>query len=264
MTTSAGMSWDLSSGSTPAIGSRANGFGADANAPYDFNPLSTVPVDLASGVPMGDSPLEGASENIDQMLHGQVPQDVIDFIAQTSAEKGIESGLGQGEAARNLTARDLGQTSLDMITTGTNLAGILSADQLARAGFNENQRQFGAAYDQWRTTFQNDQAQWNETFGAQLNQTNEANAQWQQTFAQGQQVSLAQLTMAGQQMIMQNEQFAMSLATNLTQANSQNHIAGIQGIIDSILGDGSSDPGFGYDVNSAILDMIGSWGQNFS
>jgi len=49
-----------------------------------------------------------------KMLDGQLPDDVVAQIEQLSAERGISRGLGQGQASRNLVARDLGLTSLQV------------------------------------------------------------------------------------------------------------------------------------------------------
>ena len=56
----------------------------------------------------------------DQMMTGALPQDVADSIARTRAELGIKQGAF-GEISAYGKARDLGKTSLDMVTAGANM-----------------------------------------------------------------------------------------------------------------------------------------------
>ena len=57
----------------------------------------------------------------DEFLSGEIPQDVQDEILRSRAELGISKGLF-GEARDYATARDLGLTSLDLVTRGVDLA----------------------------------------------------------------------------------------------------------------------------------------------
>lgn len=53
------------------------------------------------------------------MLRGELPQDVQTMVRQQAAENALQRGLGSGsQASRNLVARDLGLTSLDVIERG--------------------------------------------------------------------------------------------------------------------------------------------------
>lgn len=69
-----------------------------------------------------------AAGQAEQMLRGQVPTDVLQNMRQNSAEKAI-AGLGvsgedvAGTSGRNLLARDLGLTSVDMMAKGQSMAG---------------------------------------------------------------------------------------------------------------------------------------------
>ena len=60
-------------------------------------------------------------------LAGKIPQDVVDQIFRSSAAKGFATGLYGGGIGRNIVARDLGLTSLQLQSAG---AGLL--DQTAR------------------------------------------------------------------------------------------------------------------------------------
>lgn len=54
-------------------------------------------------------------------LKGQIPQDVVDQVYRGAAAKGFTSGLFGGGIGRNIVARDLGLTSLQLQSAGANL-----------------------------------------------------------------------------------------------------------------------------------------------
>jgi hypothetical protein len=54
-------------------------------------------------------------------LSGKIPQDVVDSVVRSAAAKGLATGLYGGGIGRNMVARDLGLTSLQLQTTGANL-----------------------------------------------------------------------------------------------------------------------------------------------
>jgi hypothetical protein len=56
-------------------------------------------------------------------LSGQIPQDVQDQIQRATAQQSEQGGYGDTQMARNLTARDLGLTSLQLQQTGASMAG---------------------------------------------------------------------------------------------------------------------------------------------
>lgn len=56
-------------------------------------------------------------------LNGQIPQDVQDQIQRSTAQQAQSGGYGGTQMARNLTARDLGLTSMNLQQTGATLAG---------------------------------------------------------------------------------------------------------------------------------------------
>ena len=62
-----------------------------------------------------------------QMVSGKLPKSVVQEIERNSAEAGLRMGLGSGQAARNLTARDLGLKSLEYATAGAQLAQTAAA-----------------------------------------------------------------------------------------------------------------------------------------
>ena len=266
---------------------QAGGFGDFGSGALD--PIA--PTDLQPGSQLGASPLSAVEQNASSMMRGEIPQDVVDQLERISAERGIRSGIGAGGRAENLTARDLGRTSLDLITAGTQIGSAVSNDQLNRAGFTENQRQFDTNYNQWaagftetqrqfdanynqskagfienqrqfdtnynqwKDTFAAEQNQWKAGFQSQLQQLEQQQANWTASFDRAGTQSEAQLSLQGMSMIMANEQFAQNLAANLLQANSQTKIMGITKTLNSIMGDGKYNEGFGFDVNQAIKNL---------
>jgi len=71
--------------------------------------------------------MEKANEITSNYLAGKIPQDVVDQVFRNSAAKGFATGLYGGGLGRNMVARDLGLTSLQLQSAG---AGLL--DQTAK------------------------------------------------------------------------------------------------------------------------------------
>ena len=57
------------------------------------------------------------------LLKGEIPQDVIDQIKRSDAYSALSGGYAGSEMGHNLTARDLGLTSLDLMGRGSTMAG---------------------------------------------------------------------------------------------------------------------------------------------
>lgn len=77
---------------------------------------------LRTVIPGFDDITSGVSENIISGLRGELPQDVQDFITNRSAAQAIEGGFAGSNMARNLEARDLGLTSLQLTDKSLNSA----------------------------------------------------------------------------------------------------------------------------------------------
>lgn len=66
-------------------------------------------------------------------LSGSLPPDVEAAVRRSSAARALEGGYGGSPAARNLEARDLGLTSLDLINRGAGLTSdIVGSTPMAR------------------------------------------------------------------------------------------------------------------------------------
>ena len=71
----------------------------------------------------GFSGMQGdISKNIEAELTGQIPDDVRDAIARSDAATSLTGGTGGTEFSRNLVARDLGLTSLQLTRSGLSSA----------------------------------------------------------------------------------------------------------------------------------------------
>jgi hypothetical protein len=67
-----------------------------------------------------------ASSNVAALLRGEIPTDVGQQVARTSAAAGFQGGFQGSNLGRNLTARDLGLTSLSLQQTGLQNFGALA------------------------------------------------------------------------------------------------------------------------------------------
>lgn len=112
-------------------------------------------------------------------LAGKIPDDVSDEVMRRSAGRALYGGFGGSGMARNLTARDLGLTSLDLVGKGMDAASKWISN--ARSGISqfdvssmfirpEFQAQFAA--QERNAQFQRDYVQnqwdWYSSFGQQL------------------------------------------------------------------------------------------------
>lgn len=80
---------------------------------------------LEAAIP-GYKDIQGArSANTLALLHGDIPDDVLGQIQRGDTAKALSGGFGNSQAGRNLTARDLGLTSLQLQQQGFNNAGSL-------------------------------------------------------------------------------------------------------------------------------------------
>lgn len=73
------------------------------------------------------------------LLAGSIPADVARAVRAGSVSHAMEGGYGGSAAGRNLVARDLGLTSLDLIGRGNDMAsGIIGSTPMARlSGVND-------------------------------------------------------------------------------------------------------------------------------
>ena len=77
--------------------------------------------EFESAMPGYKANMQAANNLTSTYLAGKIPQDVVDQIFRNSAAKGFTTGLLGGGIGRNIVARDLGLTSLQLQTAGANL-----------------------------------------------------------------------------------------------------------------------------------------------
>ncbi len=73
---------------------------------------------LQAAVPGFENMVGQTSANIQANLAGQIPEDVQRAIQRASASRAVSSGVSGSQFGRNLTARDLGLTSLQLMNQG--------------------------------------------------------------------------------------------------------------------------------------------------
>jgi hypothetical protein len=77
---------------------------------------------LKEAIPGLDSLQAGASASLNSMVRGELPPDVAALIERKSAESAVSGGFSGSGFHRNLTARDLGLTSLQLTQQGLSSA----------------------------------------------------------------------------------------------------------------------------------------------
>ena len=97
---------------------------------YMLNAFDTSGFDLGSILRQGGMETQTELSQADPLLHGKIPQDVIDQIQRSSAFTNLLSGSSGSPMGEANTARNLGLTSLDLINQGAGL--VSSAGQSAR------------------------------------------------------------------------------------------------------------------------------------
>lgn len=151
-----------------------------------------------------------------EMLTGELPEDVREQIERTTAEKAVQGGLGIGQAARGLTARDIGRTSLDIIQQGLGNVAALTTLQQKYDVLKEEMRQFDDEYVR----------QFRET-----------------------DISTERTQLAAAELVAKNQQFMQTLVNDLIIANSQREISGVQENISDLIE-------FFQPTDLAILDIV--------
>lgn len=86
---------------------------------------------LESAAPGFRDIVSRSGSRISELLSGEIPKDVSDQIGRNAAYQSLSGGFGGSGMARNLVARDLGLTSLDIIGKGLDTGSRWAA--MARA-----------------------------------------------------------------------------------------------------------------------------------
>jgi hypothetical protein len=146
-----------------------------------------------------------------ELMPGNLPQDVADEIRRHAAESSLQGGIS-GQLARNLTARDIGRTSLEMKQLGASLAAGVAELQIKESQFNASMRLQAAEFNE-------SLRQWNDKF-ATLVVESDQNAD--------------RIALAGLELESRNRQFVIGQEAAIMMANADREVPGGQDFIDSL------------------------------
>jgi hypothetical protein len=82
-----------------------------------------------------------------QLLTGNIPVDVSEAVSRAGASNALSRGIVSGsQLSRNLTVRDLGMTSLDLMSKGGEVLGTTAQLSQGLAAFQESRAQYRAQF----------------------------------------------------------------------------------------------------------------------
>jgi hypothetical protein len=180
--------------------------------------------DFDIGQISGSELLDQAEDTVSEMMSGKIPEDVIDEIERINAERGILGGFGMGEFTKNLAARDLGLTSLDLINQGVAQAPAIAGQKLTYAQHLEQIRE------------------WEDSYAMALKQHG---------------LDSTRVALEGSELIAKNQRFALELSTDILLANAKREVPSAQEHINTVMGIGG-EAGYLNPTNRAVLDIIES------
>lgn len=111
-----------------AIGSNIGAFPqikqlGDLYQSYLSNQMNDILPGFSNIMKSGATTTQEMLDASEPLLKGEIPQDVQDQIKRSDAYTALSGGYAGSQMGHNLTARDLGLTSLDLMGKGANLAG---------------------------------------------------------------------------------------------------------------------------------------------
>jgi hypothetical protein len=170
--------------------------------------------DAVSFDPIGEDDLVRTTrDRINSLLQGELPEEVLQQVERRAAEKGFTAGL-TGEAARNLTFRDLGASAMDAITTGLEASNRYEALRLQREQANRSLEVDAAKLNE-------EIRQADDRFAISMRDADRQDAQ---------------LAMEGLRLQALNLQFRIQEENRLIIANSQKKINNLQQNMDTMAG----------------------------
>ena len=167
-----------------------------------------------------DELLQQAKGVASELLAGEIPKDVQQQVEQIAAERALGGGLGQGEAARFLTARDLGRTSLDLVSQGAEIgfqaSELEQRQNLAQADLTRQTSQFNEELNLKYQTLQEDLRRSEDNLLKLSIDTD---------------LKEDQINLAAAELVSKNQQFMQGLTRDLVIQNSRFEVAGLQAMI---------------------------------
>lgn len=111
------------------------------------------------------------SGTIQSLLKGEVPTDVANTLQSSDAAKALTGGFGGSGIAGNLFAKDLGLTSLDLVTKGLSTAQswLSTMANINQPGMFNLSSMFVSPQQQFQDTFQNQEAQFQRDYASNMN-----------------------------------------------------------------------------------------------
>ena len=191
-----------------SLPNRATYFETRSGAQDAFDRTNAIPQSLGA-IPV----LDEAQESTLSMIRGEIPDDVVAEIERVTAEKSIQGGFS-GQAARNLTSRDLGLTSLELSQQGIQNAATLGQLETQRQQF-ESEMTFNVAQ------FRENIRKFESEFALALSQDDQ---------------SRAGVELSALQLLTQTELMIQGMTNDLIIANSSAAIEGLQGHLDDMTG----------------------------
>lgn len=115
---------DIGKTQQQTIADNALAFESSSDLASDINSFNSEELTkyLRQAIPGYDQLVSGVSSNIGSMVKGEIPQDVQSRIERNAAYRSLAGGFAGSGMARNLEARDLGLTSLQLSQEGNNSA----------------------------------------------------------------------------------------------------------------------------------------------
>lgn len=118
---------------------------------------------LASAIPGYSSIVSSMTGNIKSMVEGKLPSDVSGAIQDSAAARSLTGGFGGSGLAGNMTARDIGLTSLQLTEQGTSMAEnwMSLADKMFSPGMIDVGSMFISPEQQFQADVLNAENTWN-------------------------------------------------------------------------------------------------------
>jgi hypothetical protein len=174
-----------------------------------------------------------------QFLSGELPDDVRQQVERIASERAVQGGTGLGQGGRNLVARDLGLTSVDL-----QQRGLQSAFQLGDVRARREGMQLESSVDKFEVT---------QSINQRYASLREEMRQWDDRFSvmvQEGDLNSDRMRLAVTDLISTNQRFMQGLINDLTIANSQQSINHLQSNIDDLTN-------FFYQTDQGIRQITG-------
>lgn len=126
---------------------------------------------LKSIIPGYDSITQGVSKDISSMVSGEIPTDVGNAVQNSAAARALTGGFGGSGLSGNLTARDLGLTSLDIMGKGISSAEawLSTVSNISSPAMFNMSSMFVSPQQQFQDTMENQTQQFQRDYVSNLN-----------------------------------------------------------------------------------------------